>query len=345
MIDNALVTKKTLNWYLPELDLDKFSSGETLGKTGELVKHLMDYIEKNKRIIYLEWQGEDYEYLEKTLAYGSMILRHFANSLDDESTQRALFEIGTLKGTVESFENLFYEKTEELRLLEANKKYFSSIKHLKDIIFVLETHGSVTHTELCNYLGMLPSTLSEAMKKVLETNLVLSSSAGKFRMYSLSEAGIKYGRLLRKKKNDGEYGETHDLLQTIVADTKDEYLLERIKQYLHKMHYDIDKKSASQNKQDYPSAWKQLLLDILIPAQERMRSEDLSVEQLYYLCLLLNKSREHEKKMPVKRSVTDFFSTEINISKHGGRQAVHVDDTLNEIMYVGEKIQIHQDGF
>ena len=63
--------------------------------------------------------------------------------------QRALFELGTLKGVVESFEHLLYKKGEELRLQKARQTFFSAVKHLDDVVFALETHGTLKFVNFC----------------------------------------------------------------------------------------------------------------------------------------------------------------------------------------------------
>ena len=217
----------SLEWYLPDFDLADFTANS-------IKENLIDYIEENKRIIYRQWESDDYENLEKTLSYGSMILRHFVSCLAEDSIQYKLFEIGTLKGAIESFEYLLYEKAAELRFLEENKHHYSSIKHLKEVIQTLETHGSMTQTELCDYLRLRASTLSEAMKKILKTELVLSFPVGKFRLYTLSDTGIKYGRLLRKKKNNSDIDSVFRLLNELIVGIKDVHEVGQVKDELYK---------------------------------------------------------------------------------------------------------------
>lgn len=227
MKDKDSKATTVLQWYLPDFDLSNCI-------TSDVNEEFADYIEENKRTIYLQWEDDDYENLEKSLGYGSMILRHFANRLSVDDGQRVLFEIGTLKGTIESFEHLLFEKATEIRIIEGNKQRFSSIKHLNDVVLTLETHGSLTHTELCNYLDMRASTLTEAMKKILDTNLVLSSPVGKFKVYTLSDTGIKYGRMVRKKNNDEGIDDVLKLLDTLVTKITDSYEIDKIKDELYK---------------------------------------------------------------------------------------------------------------
>lgn len=199
-------------WYLPDLELDSFIEKKTNEK--EVL-----YIQENKRRIFLQWNEDEYENLEKNLEYGSLILRFFMDSLKNDD-QRALFELGTLKGVVESFEHLLHKKGEELRLQKARYTFFSAVKHLDDVVFALETHGSMTQTELCKYMrNMNASTLSEAMKKILKTGLVMKTALGKYRIYTLSDTGLEYGKLIRRGKENFELPKVLKLLRILIDQT------------------------------------------------------------------------------------------------------------------------------
>lgn len=281
----------SLEWYLPGFDLADFTANG-------IKENLIDYIEENKRIIYQQWENDDYENLEKTLSYGSMILRHFTNRLDENSIQYKLFEIGTLKGAIESFEYLLYEKAAELRFLEANKQHYSSIKHLKEVIQTLETHGSMTQTELCDYLRLRASTLSEAMKKILKTELVLSSPVGKFRLYTLSDTGIKYGRFLRKKKNNSDIDNVFRLLNELIEGIKDVHEVGQVKDELYKTLGIADK-----------------VLELHEQSNSRpmKRIYDERVMQIQFDASLNNNRRNENGLIKDKNSISDFlFSNNYN---------------------------------
>ena len=163
---------------------------------------IAEYIKENNRTILLKWQESDFEGLEKNLSMGSTVLQFFKAGLETMSEQRALLDIGTLLGTVESFQRLLYERGQANRDIARNTNQERHIKHLPEVISALETHGSMTHSEMGEYLGLRASTLSEAMKKILNTSFVQALSAGKFKVYSLTDAGIRYGRKLRSEKHE-----------------------------------------------------------------------------------------------------------------------------------------------
>ncbi|MBR4909000.1 MAG: hypothetical protein IKZ43_08325 [Acidaminococcaceae bacterium] len=199
-------------WYLPDLELDTFAEKKE-------DENVCLYTKENQRRLFLQWDEEAYEELEKNLEYGSLLLRFFADNLEDDK-QRTLFELGTLKGVVESFEHLLYNKGEELRLLQAKYTFFSTVKHLDEVVFALETHGSMTQTELRKYMrGMNASTLSEAMKKILDTGLVLATAMGKYKVYTLTDTGLKYGRLARRTNEKFDLPGILKLLQTVIDHT------------------------------------------------------------------------------------------------------------------------------
>lgn len=199
-------------WYLPDLELDTFAEKKE-------DENVCLYTKENQRRLFLQWDEEAYEELEKNLEYGSLLLRFFADGLEDDK-QRSLFELGTLKGVVESFEHLLYNKGEELRLLQAKYTFFSTVKHLDEVVFALETHGSMTQTELRKYMrGMNASTLSEAMKKILNTGLVTATALGKYKVYTLTDTGLKYGRLARRSNEKFDLSGVLKLLQTVIDHT------------------------------------------------------------------------------------------------------------------------------
>lgn len=199
----------TCAWYLPDLALKSF-----LNKDPE--EDVTVYTQENKRKLFLQWKENNYEELENSLEYGSLLLRFFVDGLKADR-HRTLFELGALKGVVDCFEHLLYEKGEELRLLEAKRISFSTIKHLDEVVFALETHGSMTQTELRNYMqGMNASTLSEAMKKILATGLVASTVIGKYTIYTLTDTGLEYGKLVRKGKEENDLPHVLKVLQAII---------------------------------------------------------------------------------------------------------------------------------
>jgi DNA-binding MarR family transcriptional regulator len=105
-------------------------------------------------------------------------------------------------GSVESFDQLLYERKQDDWISKTYKEEVLSIKHLKDIILALEIHGIMSHSDICEYLSLKESTLSETMKKVNLTNFISSSKSGKYKLYRLTDSGRRLGKQIRKQNNE-----------------------------------------------------------------------------------------------------------------------------------------------
>ena len=162
-------------------------------------RELLAYAERVQGQLLSDWTGGKVPSVRTELRYTSALLTHAGRYLREKDESRyAAVRFGALVGTVECFERILYEQDQniwaEMRFEE------QSVKHLPEIVQALETHGPMSHTELGRCLGMKAPTLSEAMKKVLNTGAIRASTLGKFKMYSLTDAGLRYGKELRKKR-------------------------------------------------------------------------------------------------------------------------------------------------
>ena len=148
-----------------------------------------------------DWIGEQQQAVRKELKYSSALLTYaerFLKKLD--RSRHAALRLGALLGTVESLERLQYERSQTVWAEARFSK--EPVKHLPEVVQALETHVCMSHSELSEYLEMNASTLTEAMKKIIRTGAVQVSSLGKYKIYSLSDTGVRYGKELRKKRNE-----------------------------------------------------------------------------------------------------------------------------------------------
>ena len=192
-------------------------------------QELVTYAEQVKAQLLSGWIGGKTESLRKELRYESALLtyiKRFIQGLDE--SHYAILRLGALMGTVESFERILYEQNQTLWAKTRFTK--EPVKHLPEIVQALETHGPMSHTEISDYLGMKPSTLSEAMKKILNTGAVQVGAIGKYKMYSLSDSGLRYGKELRKnQKRNISLIELCEKLNQLLIETEDEVKRETIK--------------------------------------------------------------------------------------------------------------------
>lgn len=182
-------------WLQKELDLrDALQHGD--------FETVINYASDNQQKILAEWMRLNKSEQCNIVRYGMMIMQYFEQHLLQTSKDAALFRLGALMGTLEVCDRFSYEESQEHRAEILYKEQVSSIKHLDEIILALELHGIMSHSELCEYLDLKESTLSEVMKKVNLTNLVASSKHGKYKLYRLTDAGRRLGKQLMKKRKN-----------------------------------------------------------------------------------------------------------------------------------------------
>lgn len=197
----------------------------TEGRNHELV----DYAKQIQNQLLTDWISGKRESLQRDLRYESALLAYmerFLQKLDE--TRYASLRLGALLGTVESFERILYEQNQNLWAEARFTK--EPVKHLPEVVQALEIYGQMSHTALSEHLKMNPPTLTEAMKKILTTGAVQASTVGKYKMYSLSDAGLRYGKELRKRgKLDLSLIELCEKLNLLLQSAEDAEKQETIK--------------------------------------------------------------------------------------------------------------------
>lgn len=183
-------TKKNTIWMYPELDLEElYSKGQ--------FETLIRVASENIDLAMSHFRQSNFEVLEKSIRVGNILASNLERSIQTASDQ-ALIAAGKLMGSIETFEKIQYEN-EQNRAAFVQTKLLGT-KHLDRVIQALSTHGSLSQTQMCEMLALQASTMSEVLKKVRMTNLVQASPYGKYKMYSLTEEGLRYSEALRRKR-------------------------------------------------------------------------------------------------------------------------------------------------
>lgn len=182
-------------WLNKELNLSQMLINEEY-------EMLIKYAKDNQQYLMSEWYNTEAAEFQKKIRLGTTVLRYFERHLQDSMKYMAIFKIGVLKGTVENFEYLLYERMKDNLAERVYKKEILAIKHLSDIIFLLETQGVMSHSEICEYLKLKESTLSEIMKKNDLNKLISFSRSGKYKLYRLTDEGRRIGKQLKKEKSE-----------------------------------------------------------------------------------------------------------------------------------------------
>lgn len=199
---------------------------------------LKQYVDENQRHIAVQWLKNDVPRLRKTLKLGTAILSSQEQKIMRDKLQHAIFRLGALSGTLESFNYLMHENDRQQQTVEEFTKDIKCIKHLQDVVLLLDLYGDLTHSEISEKLGLNPPTLTEIMKKIIPTDLVRATVAGKYKLYSLSDIGRRLAIHLRGVKSES------DQLDSIFAQLK-EYSqqaneTDRIRKYIKALMEQLD---------------------------------------------------------------------------------------------------------
>lgn len=200
--------------------------------TKGLNQELVDYADRTQSQLLSDWVGGDSQAVRKELRYTSALVGYAGRYLQETDEARyAAVRLGALAGMVECFERILYEQDQdvwaEMRFAEKPGT------HLSEVVQALETHGPMSHAELAKYLGTKTPTLTERMKKIVPTGAVRTSTMGKYKIYSLSEAGLRYGKELRKKRRqDASLAEVAGQIDRLLEDAPDQEAREAIRSTL-----------------------------------------------------------------------------------------------------------------
>lgn len=159
---------------------------------------IIDYANEKQEELIHNWQVRDREKLQQIVLTSKHILYFWVDSIMKNRFWYALVRCGVWIGTLEAIERSVYEDCMDMWLQKRMVKKFSSIKHLSEILHLLEVKGVMTHGELAEKLDLHhPSTLTEIMKKIADLKLITIQKSGKNKLYCLTDAGIPYAKQIR----------------------------------------------------------------------------------------------------------------------------------------------------
>lgn len=174
---------------------------------------IIEYANGVQEELIHNWHIKDNNKLEHIILMSRNMLNYWTDSIIKKRLWIALIRCGAWIGTLETIEKSIYEKSMDKWLQKRTIKRISSVKNLSEIMQLLEIKGIMTHGELVEELKLNhPSTLTEIMKKIAGLDLVTSSRSGKYSLYSLTDAGVRYAKLLRAEKNENQ------MLRTLIIE-------------------------------------------------------------------------------------------------------------------------------
>ncbi len=251
-----------MKWYKKNLDI-RIGFGE------QRYDDILEYAEKNSKLLIGAMDDNDKDF-DMSLKYGNSILKQFEAKFIHTGMAKAIFAIGQLKGVIRACAHLDYERKTDDRIWRDTKQLYSSIKHLDRIIEQIDKQNGVSHAILAEELGMKPSTLTECMKRMSETNLIRDKRSGKYKIYVLSDDGKRYAMELKQKQKSIEVN--GDRLLSYIS---------KIQSNNHK-YVVIDRSNPSRVKFDRNSIKKDLYsLDNVLVSESSNSKENIFVFKNY----------------------------------------------------------------
>ena len=168
--------------------------------TEEKYNEIINYAQQKRAQMFSAINDGDKQRLNTICRKNVPVIRRILNWLKTQDVKmQAAYEMGCLHGSIMCMEQVMYTKSIEERIESEHEDKFRYIHHLDKIIKVLYSNGPQSHTDLSKVFQMNPSTLTETMKNILPENLILVSTSGKYKVYSLSDKGRHYAQSILKK--------------------------------------------------------------------------------------------------------------------------------------------------
>lgn len=161
-------------------------------------EEIINYVNEQQEELIHNWQAKNRKKLEHIILISKNILDFWVDTIMKNRFWYALVRCGAWIGTLEAIERSVYEDSMDMWLQKRTVKRISSIKHLSEILHLLEMKGVMSHGEIAEKLELNhPSTLTEIMKKIADLELITIQKSGKYKLYSLTDAGIRCARQIR----------------------------------------------------------------------------------------------------------------------------------------------------
>ncbi len=137
------------------------------------------------------------EELKQSTRLGMLLLSYFERSIEKTAELYSVYLLGRLRGILGCVDDDDYV-TQQNKLSEKRVEILAT-KYLEEVLSLLERYGSLSQTEVGEKLKLQKSTLSEALKRIRETGLVYVNEYGRFKVYRLTDEGVRYARILRNR--------------------------------------------------------------------------------------------------------------------------------------------------
>ena len=166
--------------------------------TSENYEKIICCADDAQRELIYHWHVKDSLVAEQLILMSRSILNFWTDSIIKNRLWTALIRCGAWIGTLETIETHIYEKNMDSWSQKRIYKNLLSIKHFDEILRLLEVKGVMTHGEMVEKLHLNnSSTLTEIIKKTRDFDIIDIKKSGKYKLYSLTDAGVRYARQIR----------------------------------------------------------------------------------------------------------------------------------------------------
>lgn len=166
--------------------------------TSENYEKIICCADDTQRELIYHWHVKDSLVAEQLILMSRSILNFWTDSIIKNRLWTALIRCGAWIGTLETIEKHIYEKNMDSWSQKRIYKNLLSIKHFDEILRLLEVKGVMTHGEMVEKLHLNnSSTLTEIIKKTRDFDIIDIKKSGKYKLYSLTDAGVRYARQIR----------------------------------------------------------------------------------------------------------------------------------------------------
>ena len=165
---------------------------------------LLEYSRKNMDKIFDLWNNgepEDDTILRKVTKYAKSILEYYYAAFSNQPELSVMFELGQLLGVIDSIDKMSFKLFLEEEAERGYAQEIKKVKHLDEIIRALKTNGAMSQIELCEYLNLSESSVSQIIKKSEPMKLMIFSKVGKYKYFRLTDYGR---RVARKIESDDD---------------------------------------------------------------------------------------------------------------------------------------------
>ncbi len=229
----------------------------------ENYEKIIDCAEKTQTELIHNWQVKNKDELKYLILASSNILNFWFDSIVKNELWTALVRCGAWIGTMETIERSVHEESMDLWIQKRIAKKISAIKHLSEILYLLEVRGVMTHSELVEELKLNhSSTLTEIMKKIADLELIVITRSGKYKLYSLTDVGIRYAKQIRAGEDE----------KTILGKVIEEYRLR-----MNETELDSHLRSLTNEKK---GVYVNIGQDIGIITDTNKKAQDMTVENV-----------------------------------------------------------------